>query len=50
MTRPDVFVKVAVPTEGGWRVNEVVGQRGKVCVCVGGGRYAIIQDRNNGLT
>lgn len=26
---PDVFVKVAVPTEDGWRVDAVVGQRGK---------------------
>lgn len=26
---PDVFVKVAVPTEDGWQVDEVVGQGGK---------------------
>lgn len=45
MVRPDVFAKVAVTTKGGWRVDKVVGQRGKW-----GGGYAIIQDRGNGLT
>lgn len=39
LARPDVLVKVAVLTEDGWRVDEVVAQRGK------GGGDAIIQDK-----